>query len=399
MIIKRMIPYLLTGFLLILTVFLVGNRDEKTLEKQPDKATADEAPAEEIRGVWLAYMTLDVENETDKERAFRDKIDAIVREIKQDGFNTLFVQVRPFCDAIYPSAYYPWSHIISGTQGVDPGFDPLRIICDKCAEAEIGVHAWINPYRIRTQSTPAELCEDHPYSLDPSLGVVVNGETYLQFSDERVRDLIVSGVIELLENYDIDGIQFDDYFYPEDCGDFDAEAYASYCEAEASPLPLEDFRRENISQMIRDVWQAVHSTKPNAVFGVSPQGNLANNNVIYADVVRWCAEEGYIDYICPQLYYSPDNPAQRFEDALRDWLTVEKHPGLRLLIGLGGYKAGTDADEGTWLDSSDILKTELQILQEEECDGFLLYSYDSLVEEASREEIKNLVDYLTEPTQ
>ena len=399
MIIKKAIPYFLTCVLLILTVYAVGTPGDKENEIEKDKATDDEATAEEMRGVWVTYMTLDVENEENKEQAFRDRIDRIVNKMKKSGFNTVFVHVRPFCDAIYPSAYYPWSHIISGTQGQDPGFDPLRVICDACREQAISVHAWINPYRISTQSTPSALSSDHPYSRDSSLGVVVNGETYLNPADERSRELIVNGVIELLTNYDLDGIHFDDYFYPENCGNFDAEDYAAYQKTTSSPLSLEEFRKENVNILIREVYAAVHSTKKDAVFGISPQGNMPNNDVLYADVKLWCAEDGYVDYICPQLYFSLDNPALRFEDALNQWQNIKRHQNLRLYIGLGAYKAGTDADEGTWKDNHDILKTELIILKAAGADGFLLYSYDSLVREESREECDNLIDYLITPTQ
>ena len=398
--IKRMIPYLLAGIVLVGTLFAAGAFEDRTApEKEVKQPITKPRAAEEMRGVWVTFMTLDVENETDHQAAFSKKIDAVVKDVADAGFNTVFVHVRPFCDAIYPSAYYPWSHIITGSQGVDPGFDPLEIICDKCRKAGISVHAWINPYRISTASTPAALCGEHPYRRDSSIGVVVNGETYLNPADERTVELIVSGVVELLQNYDIDGIQFDDYFYPEECGDFDKADYEAYQKAAASPLPLEDFRKENVSKLIRSVYKAVHDTDSGAVFGVSPQGNLPNNDVLYADVRRWCAEEGYIDYICPQLYYSLDNPAQSYEEALNDWLKLPRHDGLELYVGLGAYKAGTDADEGTWLDNDDILKTEVEILRKEKCGGFLLFSYDSMKEKTCESEMKNLIGYITSATQ
>lgn len=398
--IKQTIPYLCALLMLAGAIFAVGVGAPRTRPTTEDKADPAPTAAErEMKGVWVTFMTLDVENETDKQAAFKKKLDRIVGDVTQAGFNTVFVQVRPFCDAIYPSDYYPWSHIISGKQGEDPGFDPLKMICETCRQAGVGVHAWINPYRISTASTPAELCEEHPYRRDSTIGVTVNGETYLNPADSRTRELIVNGVIELLEKYDIDGIQFDDYFYPEECGNFDQADYEAYQKKTDSPLPLEEFRRENVNMLIREVYRAVHETDRDAVFGVSPQGNIGNNDVLYADVRRWCAEEGYLDYICPQLYYSLDNPAQRFEDALQDWLGTKRHQNLKLYIGLGGYKAGTDADDGTWLDNDDILRTEAMILEKERCDGFLLFSYDSMNDAACREEIKNLTDYITSPTQ
>ena len=397
---KRLIPYLAACLLLAGTVLIVSGTGEHAHNAAPDKASTDEAAIpQEMRGIWVTYMTLDVENEADKEDAFRQKIDSIVGDAVKGGFNTLIVQVRPFCDAIYPSAYYPWSHIISGTQGEYPGFDPLQIICEKCGAKGLRVHAWVNPYRISTASTPPVLCEEHPYRRDSSIGVEINGETYLNPASKKARELIKDGVIELLENYAIDGVQFDDYFYPENCGDFDAADYAAYTAAASSPLSLADYRKENVNKLIREVYQAVHSTRKKAVFGISPQGNLPNNEVIYADVTRWCSEEGYADYICPQLYFSLDNPALRYEDALQEWLNTKRHSGLKLYAGLAGYKAGSDADEGTWLDNSDILKTEAEILRKKNLNGFILYSYDSMTQQKSKTEINNLIRYLTEPTQ
>lgn len=398
---KRILPYALACILLLSAVFIVSiaANDRESITRT-DKSTPDEpAVNREMRGVWVTFMTLDTEYERDKEAAFSRKIDTIIADMKSSNLNTMFVHVRPFCDAIYPSQYYPWSHIITGTQGEDPGFDPLGMICEKCRAEGISVHGWINPYRVSTASTPSAFSEDHPYSRDNTLGVLINGEIILNPADERVRELIVKGVVELLENYDLDGIQFDDYFYPEDCGDFDAEEYAAYVSATASPLSLADFRMENVNKLICEVYQAVHQTDPHAVFGISPQGALDNNEVLYADVKRWCAEEGYIDYICPQLYYSLDNPYLNYEDALHQWLSIERHAGLKFCVGLGVYKAGTDADEGTWLDNHDILKTEIDILRREQTDGFILFSYDSLHAEAGREEVENMKSYLTTPAQ
>ena len=393
--IKKIMPYLMAILVLIAAV-TATEKGRNDIKSDPDTATADEmTPPEEVRGIWVTYMTLDVENEADKESAFRKKIDKMIEDMKSRGFNTMFAQVRPFCDAIYRSAYYPWSHIISGNQGEDPGFDPLSVICERCRENGIGVHAWINPYRVSTGQTPSALSQDNPYAKDPSLGVEINGGIYLDPANEEARELIVNGVIELLTRYDIDGIQFDDYFYPEGCGDFDARDYEEYKASTASPLSLEGFRKENVNALIRAVHKAVRDTKKGAVFGISPQGNLANNDGLYADVRLWCAENGYIDYICPQIYFSLDNPALTFEDALDDWLKMKKRDGLRMYIGLAGYKAGTDADSGTWLDSDDVLKTEIEIIREKDLDGFLLYSYDSLNDKTNSKGIESALRYIS----
>ena len=237
------------------------------------------------------------------------------------------------------------------------------------------------------------------------LGVVVDGETYLNPASEDAINLIVDGAAEIAENYDVDGIQFDDYFYPpyldsSEDGDFDQKDYEAYASQTDSPLSLDDFRRNNVNRMVKAVYEAVHQAKPDILFGISPQGNLDNNAALYADVETWCAEEGYIDYICPQLYYSIDNPSLGYEDGLNGWLKLKRHDQLKLYAGVPAYKAGTDADEGTWLDNSDILKTELEIAREKGADGFMLYSFDSLHSEEGKKEIENVMRYLsTSPTQ
>ncbi len=397
MFLKRIIPYVLSFVFLGASIVYVSDTD-KTPRSMPTEAVQApvEKPLEEIRGVWVTYMTLDVEGEADKQAAFQSKIDTIISDMKGAGLNTMVVQVRPFCDAIYPSRYFPWSHILAGSQGADPGYDPLAYIVEQAHEQDIMVHAWINPYRISTKETPSQLSDDHPYRKNNDIGIEVNGNLYLDPSREDTIKLITDGVQEIVKSYAVDGIQFDDYFYPPDCGDFDAAAYESYCNSTESPLSISDFRKENVSRMIHSVYQAVHQTNNKVLFGVSPQGNLSNNEGLYADVVTWCAESGYLDYICPQIYFSLDNPALTFEDSLRDWLNMKKHDGLSLYIGIPAYKAGTDADSGTWLDNHDILKTELEITRENQCDGFMLYSYDSFHNEDNAEEVANVIKYLTE---
>ena len=399
---KRIMPFILSIVFLGGSILYVSNTDKKPESKTALRVqeTTDvdsitvEKPSEEIRGVWVTYMTLDVEGEADKETAFKETIDTIIKDMENANLNTMIVQVRPFCDALYRSQYYPWSHILTGTQGQDPGYDPLAYIINAAHEQDIMVHAWVNPYRIGTKDTPSQLCKDHPAIIEPSLSVNVNDNAYLNPANDDAIDLIVNGVQEIVEHYEVDGIQFDDYFYPPDCGDFDADDYDNYCDETDSPLSLEEFRRDNVNRMIRAVWQAVHQTKGNVLFGVSPQGNLKNNEKLYADVVKWCGEKGYIDYICPQVYFSLDNPAMTFEDGLQDWLDLEKHNGLLLYIGIPAYKAGTDADSGTWLDNDDILSTELAITREKGCDGFMLYSYDSWHNEDNAQEVENAVKFL-----
>lgn len=385
-------PFLLSFVILVVSIIAVS--ESNTSSTSPNTATYDEV-TDDMKGVWVSYITLDMQNTNKSEEAFVDKINTIIETTKNSGFNTLVVQVRPFCDALYKSRYFPWSHILTSNQGEDPKYDPLEIMCELCHENGISIHAWINPYRVSTNETPESLSEDNPYIFDNSIGFEHNGNIYLDPSSDKAQKLIVNGVTEIVKNYDVDGIQFDDYFYPEDSDDVDNESYEKYQASVDSPLTKEQWRAENVNNLIKKVYEAVHKNSEKVVFGVSPQGNINNNMSLGADVKTWCETQGYIDYICPQIYFSLDNPALTFEDCLSQWQKLDLHKDLKVYVGLAGYKGGSDDDDGTWLDNNDILQTEIEICREKGVDGIMLYSYDSFNNDENQAEIQNVISYLT----
>ena len=348
-----------------------------------------------MKGLWVTYMELDM-SDTDRSYSdFKSKFDTIVSDALKCGFNALIVQVRPFSDALYYSKYYPHSHILSGTQGKDPEYDALKYMCQKCHENNLQIHAWVNPFRISTNNTPSKLSDDNPYVKDNSIGVKTNTGIFINPAIKKARELIVNGVKEIVENYDVDGIQFDDYFYPTKDKSFDNEEYNSYLKAQnGDAMKLSRWRKDNVNKLVKETYKAVHSSKDNVMFGISPQGNIKNNDEIYADVKTWCSQKGYIDYICPQLYYSLDNPALAYEDAIDSWYKIKKNKDLVIYSGLAGYKAGTDNDQGTWEDFDDILQKEYKIAINKKYNGIMLYSYNSLKETCAKKEIKNLVKSL-----
>ena len=347
---------------------------------------------EEMRGVWISYMELSMENEENKsEQRFTEKFEDIAENCKLLGYNTLVVQVRPFCDALYKSDYFPWSHILTGEQGKNPNYDPLKIICKICHEKNLKLHAWINPYRISTQSTPNELSDDNPYAKDSSMGFKTKNGTYLDPSNEKARKLIVDGIEEIVKNYDVDAIQFDDYFYPADMDNEDETQYNDYIKScKKDSMSLEEWRKSNVNLLISETYIRIHSTKQYVEFGISPQGNINNNEGLYADVRLWCTARGYIDYICPQIYFSLTNPALTFENSLQSWCELEFADNVKLYVGLAGYKAGTDDDEGTWLEDDNILSREYNIIcNNQKTSGFMMYSYASLSSNDAKEEMEN----------
>ena len=403
--VKKLAPVIVSAVLLITALvaraYSVKNEAKPTSTATVDTATIDNAVDEqpkkaekEMRGVWVSYIELDMQNETDKsEASFREKFKNIAINSKNAGFNTLIVQVRPFCDALYDSKFFPYSHILSGKQGVNPGYDALEVMCEVCSQLDLDIHAWVNPYRISTDSTPQALSETNPYVIDNEIGEETENGIFLNPANKMARNLIIDGVTEIVRNYDIDGIQFDDYFYPTQDSDFDDTEYSEYVETvgEMNCMSIDNWRLANVNTLICDTYRAIHKISDDVEFGISPQGNIDNNAQIYADVKTWCICKGFVDYICPQLYYSLDNPALTFEDSLTAWSELDINKSVKLYVGLAGYKANSDADEGTWLYSNNILADEYKTaVNNEKVSGIMLYSYSALKDENAGTEIANL---------
>lgn len=396
---KSIIPLTLIIAILFCVIFISSKANSKPLnaieKKETSSSTVDSAEQyDELKGVWITYMELDMQGEADKsETAFRDKFSTIATCCKENGYNTLIVQVRPFCDALYNSKIFPYSHLLTGEQGKNPDYDPLKIICEICRENKLQIHAWVNPYRIALKDTPPSFSKNNPYVKNKSIAFSTDSGIYFDPSSQKAQDIIIQGVAEIVENYDIDAVQFDDYFYPPDIANEDKSSYDAYvknCKSQ-SAMSLNEWRKSNVNLLICNTYRKIHSIKPNVDFGISPQGNIDNNDEIFADVKSWCTTTGYIDYICPQIYFSLENPALSFGDALNSWNSLDYAENVKLYIGLAGYKAGTDKDENTWIGSNNILSTEYDILkQNSKSKGFMLYSYNSLISETSSSEVKNL---------
>lgn len=406
---KKIVPIIVSLIAMLSVICISSFTREKPPKKQNDinniaalssKATADTTESdEEMRGVWVSYMELSMENESSKtQKAFEDKFTEIAQKCRESGFNTLIVQVRPFCDALYKSSYFPWSHILTGTQGENPQYDALQIMCDICKENNLKIHAWINPYRVSSNETPKKLSDNNPYIKNSEIGIKTDNGIFLDPSNETAQQLISDGVKEIAENYDVDGIQFDDYFYPTEDESFDKKQYEAYIEkyGKENSMSLDNWRMQNVNTLICKVYRTIKSVDSSVEFGISPQGNIGNNDGLYADVKSWCTCKGFADYICPQIYFSLENPALTFEDCLNSWTSLDFDENVKLYVGLGGYKAGNgEYDEETWLLSDSILADEYDILRNNKSvRGFMLYSYSCLEDDTAKKEINNLINAL-----
>ncbi|MBE6759478.1 MAG: hypothetical protein E7554_05235 [Ruminococcaceae bacterium] len=339
---------------------------------------------EEMRAVWIPYLC--------QKNIDRAAIDRMVDDCLKLGANTIIFHVRPFGDAMYDSDYFPWSHVISGTQGVAPadGFDPLEYAVQQAHAKGVELHAWINPLRIQLAngSLPTSLSEDNPYSVWRSDADPTNDDWAVDYQKGKfynpaypeVRQLIIDGMVEIVENYDVDGIHWDDYFYPAADASFDDSLqYTAYTEA-GGTMTLPEWRTENVNTLIRDSYAAVKKAAPDSRFGISPQGNIGNCLRIGADVYEWCANSGYIDYICPQVYWTFDNTIAPFATRCAEWRSMVKRDDIDLYIGLALYKAAGTADGGKWQKSERDIAEQIECLRggDIHSEGFMIYSYQYL---------------------
>ena len=317
-----------------------------------DTDSMQETCVQERRGLWFSYLDwtlLDMENEV----RFRASVERVLNNCRGLGLDTLILHVRPFADALYPSVFYPWSHLLTGIQGVDPGFDPLGIFVEQAHRRKIRSEAWLNPYRIRLngQLPAGQLAPEHPAMLHPEWTRKVGDGLWFDPALPQVRDLITSGVRELVIRYPVDGIQFDDYFYPTDSRDFDLESYREY----GAGQDLAVWRRKNVNKLVRQVYQAVKEARPSVEFGISPQADIRLNlEQQYSDVLLWMSHSGYIDYILPQTYWGfgfvhpQEGDRFGFRNMVRQWIDYPRVRGVSLYFGLGAYHIG----EGDGCESS-----------------------------------------------
>lgn len=357
----------------------------------------------EMRAIWVPFMSLNMANTDYSKRAFTEKFDNIITESKRHNLNTLIVHVRPFNDALYPSDYVPWSHIISGQQGKNPGFDPLDYMINATHKAGMQFHAWVNPMRIQLNNTPNLLSESNIVNTlkndqNNPQDMIITTETgkYLNPGYTKIRKFIIDGVSEIVKKYPVDGIQFDDYFYPPNTNDSDKACYDNYCSApgNSNPVPITQWRLANINALISGAYSAIKNINPNVVFGVAPQCNTDNDLKIGADVFTWCSSQGYIDYICPQTYISLEHPYLPFSKSINQWKDLVKNSNIKLYFGLAMYKAGSDKDYGTWKNHNDILKTQVEQCRQLGCNGFMLFSFEDFKNEKAAAEIQNVMSVL-----
>ena len=342
----------------------------------------------EVRAVWISYLDFYTLAQNKSRSQFSANIDEAFANISDYGLNTVFLQVRPFGDAMYRSDYFPWSYVLTGTEGEDPGYDPLEIMVSKAKEYGLRTEAWINPYRVRAIGSSRTLSASNPavkaLNAGKDTAIAWQGGLFYNPASETARDLITDGVVELVENYAIDGVHFDDYFYPTTDLSFDAAYYNAYVKA-GGTLSQAEWRRRNVDLLIRQVYTAIKQADSSVIFGISPQARMDNNyNGQFIDVKGWINRSGYVDYICPQIYFGFQNQTVPYASSLAEWDAMTENSGVQLYVGLAVYKCGAidqwaGAGQNEWVNENDLLQRMVSSARNSaKYGGFALYRYDSI---------------------
>lgn len=304
----------------------------------------------EVRSVWMATVwALDWPSSTSSTTAQKNEMVKYLDVLQKNNFNAVYFQVRTMSDAFYKSSYEPWSSYLTGTRGKDPGWDPLAFVVEECHKRGMECHAWVNPYRFSTGSNWSTAQDQALKSAGMLLAYTKSDgktTTIMNPGLESVRKRIVDVCKEIISIYDVDGLVFDDYFYPEgipvtsSAGDYDL------WQKSGASMTFGDWRRNNVNQMVADVYKMVQQQKPYVRFGISPAGAACTSAAvaakhgidrcpvasdwqydgIFSDPVAWL-EAGTIDYISPQLYWKTNHKTNPFGPMTKWWSYVAKHFG------------------------------------------------------------------------
>ncbi|MCI6023337.1 MAG: family 10 glycosylhydrolase [Candidatus Faecivivens sp.] len=355
-------------------------------------AATNIAQQDEVNAVWIAFFDLQTALKGQDKAGFTANVRQMYQNCADSGLNTVIVQVRPYGDSFYPSEYFPWSSYCYGAIGTDPGFDPLEILVTEAHRQGLTIEAWVNPLRLVSEKEITEVSPSYPVrkwyenAEKKSENLIsYGGRLYLNPASEEARQLICDGVTEIIEGYDVDGIHIDDYFYPSGLPmEYDAASY----QASRSSLSQADWRRENINELVSEMYSAVKKADSDCVFGISPRGVVSQDyNLVYADVEYWASHEGYCDYLAPQIYYGFEHSTADYAKTIRQWSEMTTAKGVSLRIGLAAYKAGnTDRYAGNganeWVENNNIIARQINLSRQyDNVEGLILFDYKQIFSE------------------
>lgn len=342
----------------------------------------------EKRACWISYIDMESELSDKSEAAFRAKVHAMYDTIKKYGLNTVIVHARAMGDAFYPSEYFPYSEYLSQSRTC-PGYDPYAIMVTVAHEEGLRFEAWINPYRLSLGEETTGSFESTPfYAKYQSMILEYQGQNgtclVLDPQNAEAQQLVVDQVTEILDRYPVDGIHFDDYFFVDGMQD---------------TLPQEE-KMQAVNTLVQQVYRTVKQNNPDCEFGISPAGNPDYARRQGADIDTWLSQEGYVDYVMPQIYWTnryvtEGKEVPMFSNRCEVWQMLHTNPKIELYVGLALYRVGESSDTDLdWTLRADNLATQCAQSYGMGYDGFALFRYAYLEEIRAQEELQNLYVYL-----
>lgn len=325
----------------------------------------------ELRGMWVASVeNLDWPSRPGLSVSEQqNELVALLDTAVERRLNTVFLQVRPSADALWPSRYEPWSACLTGEQGRDPGWDPLAFAVTQAHRRRLRLHAWCNPYRVANHADLTRLTPDHPARRHPSWVVTHGGKLYYNPGLPQVRAFVQDAMFDAVERYDVDGLHFDDYFYPYPVPGEVFDDDAAYREYGAAFPDRGDWRRHNVDALVRETAARLRGGRPHLRFGISPFGVWRNRDTdplgsdtaagvqtyddLYADTRTW-VRRGWVDYVVPQLYWNIGFEAADYARLVPWWAQLTEGTDVRLYIGEGVYKVADPAQPAAWQDPAEL---------------------------------------------
>lgn len=337
----------------------------------------------ETRAVYFSYIEFNSYIKGKNSQESKNNIKIILDNIKNMNLNTVIVHVRPFADSIYKSEYYPISDTILNNNNEVPDYDILDFFITEAHSRDLKIEAWINPFRISNDTKLENISVDSIYYkfINTNDVMIIDDKgIYLNPASVEVRNLIIDGIKEIVEKYDVDGIHFDDYFYPNET--IDLQSYDEYIKT-GGTMSLDEYRLNNISVLIKDIYSSIKNIKSDVKFGIAPEGNIENNyDKSFLDVNKILSNNGYVDYIMPQLYFGFENEIKPFIETINVWNSLIEVDSIDLIPALAFYKIGTVdtyalSGKNEWIENSDIIKKQVVISRNvSNYDGFSLFRYD-----------------------
>ncbi len=370
----------------------------------------------DVRGVWVSNVAnIDTPKGLEKE-AYQDYLKKMIENIASYNMNTIIFQVRPASDAYYVSKLNPWSRYITGTEGKNPGFDVLQFVIDEAKKYNIKVHAWMNPYRVSVQAlnvenqTVEQAKEEYLNSLDDlnfakrhPEHTIVDGANKIILcpSHPEVIDFVTKSIIEVAENYDVEGVHIDDYFYPYAKIPFEREEQDFIKYRQNENQNFDDWRRSNVDKMIKNIHnelkKSFSKTGRKVQFGISPfaiyrthislkedgwekgsfhsPGALQCYSELYSDVYKWMKEK-WIDYVVPQVYFSFERVDVNYHDLTKWWNNLAKETDTALYIGQALYQMGSNE---VWQNKEEMMNQLKFNCQFDHISGTIFFTYKDLV--------------------